>query len=71
MWPLSHQVTFECKSPYGGNDRLMLKGLNCYEAATHCAAISAAKRVVGEEVDTCSSEWATALSSRQSGGGVP
>mmetsp|Transcript_7348 Transcript_7348/g.14479 ORF Transcript_7348/g.14479 Transcript_7348/m.14479 type:complete len:90 (+) Transcript_7348:244-513(+) len=39
-------VTFECKSPTS-EEKLLLKGLDCYEAATHCAAVSAAKRALG------------------------
>jgi len=37
------EVTFECKSPVFG-DKLQLKGFNCFEAASYCAAVSAAKR---------------------------
>lgn len=37
------EVTFECKSPVFG-DKLHLKGFGCFEAASYCAAVSAAKR---------------------------
>ncbi|KAJ9520124.1 hypothetical protein QJQ45_030047, partial [Haematococcus lacustris] len=37
------EVTFECKSPVFG-DKLHLKGFGCFEAASYCAAVSAARR---------------------------
>ena len=42
------EVTFECRSPVQEGEKLMLRGLACYEAATSCAAISAAKRAAAE-----------------------
>jgi len=49
---LDFEVTFECKDP-ASEEKVLLKGLKCFEAATHCAAVSAAKRARGEG----SSSW--------------
>ncbi|KXZ50947.1 hypothetical protein GPECTOR_14g193 [Gonium pectorale] len=42
------EVSFECRAPVGG-DKLLLKGIQCFDAAAHCATISAARRALGEE----------------------
>ncbi|KAG2484449.1 hypothetical protein HYH03_016760 [Edaphochlamys debaryana] len=41
-------VSFECAAPSSG-ERLTLAGIGAFNAAAHCAAISAAKRAVGED----------------------
>ncbi|GFR48476.1 hypothetical protein Agub_g10372 [Astrephomene gubernaculifera] len=42
------QVSFECVAPTTG-ELLNLRGMNCFNAAASCAAISAAKRAAGKE----------------------
>lgn len=39
-----------CRAPIS-NERLMLRGINAFDAATHCAAISAAERMRGTTID--------------------
>ncbi|PNH05813.1 hypothetical protein TSOC_007879 [Tetrabaena socialis] len=42
------EVAFECKGPIN-DERLLLRGIQCFDAATHCAAITAAKSTLGGE----------------------
>ena len=46
--PPATQVSFECAAPTTG-EKLQLQGMNCFNAAAACAAISAAKRAAGED----------------------
>jgi len=55
------QITFQCKAPDTAQE-LSFKGINAFDAAIHCAAISAAERLAstqkkpaGEEENTSSS----------------
>ncbi len=47
----SPQVSFTCKAPDGA-ETIRIDGLHAYDAASHCAKITAAKRLAGSKDDS-------------------
>ncbi|KXZ50948.1 hypothetical protein GPECTOR_14g194 [Gonium pectorale] len=62
------RVSFECAAPTSG-EKLTLKGMNCFNAAAACAAISAAKRAAGEDGGFEWKEHPLAATTAAGGGG--
>jgi hypothetical protein len=56
---VSFNVVFECKSP-NSDEKVHLQGFEAFEAATHCATVSAARRLINKNKRSCADDAAAA-----------
>uniref|UniRef100_A0A383VB01 RING-CH-type domain-containing protein n=1 Tax=Tetradesmus obliquus TaxID=3088 RepID=A0A383VB01_TETOB len=66
---MEFDVIFECKTPHSG-EKVQLHGFSAFDAATHCAAVSAAKRLKNKAHRTSSAAAAAAAAAGSSPGSI-